>query len=212
MKKITFGCPEEHVPSKYCSKFSYTESEISYPIEKINFDVNSRGCVLEFPCEGNEQFYGLGLQLKRFNLTGGKFALRPNADPMGPTGDSHAPVPFFVSTAGYGIFVDTARQMEVNFNRKKITGVVKQTEKKISMSTEELYATGSDGDASYVVVQIPVAKGVDIYVIEGETISQVVAQYNMLAGGGCMPPLWGLGGLILIIYNSYYLSDTRNNM
>ena len=39
--------------------------------------------------------------------------LRVNADPVADTGDSHAPVPFYVSNRGYGIFIDTARYVNV---------------------------------------------------------------------------------------------------
>ena len=62
MKKITFGNPELFVPSKYCSGFCCEETEVAYPIHRITFRTNARGCVLEFPL-GEEQIYGFGLQL-----------------------------------------------------------------------------------------------------------------------------------------------------
>lgn len=118
--RIRFGSPEKRVPSRYCEKFSYLEEKTTYGTEKIHFEVNARGCLLEFPIQGKEHFYGLGLQLKAFDLTGKKFVTRVNADPVSATGDSHAPVPFFVSTLGYGIYFDTARYVEFEFGRKKI--------------------------------------------------------------------------------------------
>ena len=195
MRKIIFGTPEKIVPSNFCKGFDYRETEGVYPVDAINCSLNSRGCVLEFPCGAEEQFFGLGLQLKTFNLTGGKFTLHPNADPVAATGDSHAPVPFFVSTAGYGIYIDTARHAEFYFNKKKTleTEYAADDKKTLAVSTEELYKRRAEKGASRVVVQIPVAKGVTIYVIEGKTISDIVSQYNMLAGGGCSVPEWGLG-------------------
>lgn len=44
-------------------------------------------------------------------------------------------------------------------------------------------------------VEIPVAKGIDVYIFEGENILDIVSQYNMFSGGGCDVPEWGLGFL-----------------
>lgn len=196
--RIRFGTPEKVVPSAYCKNFSYREEKISYDTEKIRFEVNARGCLLEFPIQGKEHFYGLGLQLKAFDLTGKKFVTRVNADPVSATGDSHAPVPFFVSTSGYGIYFDTARYVEFEFGRKKndlkfCKPSGDKDDSEVKTSTEELYAVRSVGEESVISVQIPVAKGVDVYIFEGENVTDVVGQYNMLAGGGCTIPEWGAG-------------------
>lgn len=194
IKKVTFGETESIVPSKFCEKFSYTEGEIKYPVSKIFFKVNRRGCVLELPMIGGEQFFGGGLQLHAFNLTGKKIVTRVNSDPTAPTGDSHAPVPFFVSTAGYGIYFDTARYAEFEFGKKKPLRVQKNFELgQVFLDTAELYKAEDTDDSSVISVQIPVAKGIDIYIIEGENITDVVSQYNMLSGGGCSVPDWGFG-------------------
>ncbi len=193
MKKIMFGKSEKIVPSKFCKEFSYKERDVRYPVDKIAFKENARGCVLEFPTQEGEQFFGLGLQLKAFNLTGKKYVLRVNADPVAETGDSHAPVPFFVSNKGYGIYIDTARYAEFDFGRIHIKNEQIIKERKIATSTEDLYTTAELSKGSVITVQIPAAKGVDIYIIEGENITDVVAQYNMLSGGGCDVPEWGLG-------------------
>ena len=193
MKKITFGMPEKMVPSLFCKGFSYKEKEVQYPIDKIAFKQNARGSVLEFPVQEGEQFFGLGLQLKAFNLTGKKYVLRVNADPVAETGDSHAPVPFFVSNKGYGIYIDTARYAEFDFGRFHVKNKKAIAERQIATSTEDLYKTAELSKDAVITVQIPVAQGVDIYIIEGETITDVVAQYNTLSGGGCDVPEWGLG-------------------
>ena len=117
MKKIIFGTPEKIVPSKFCKDLNYIETKIKYPVGSINFRENARGSVLEFPVRNGEHFYGLGLQLKAFDLLGKRQTTRINSDPEVATGDSHAPVPFFVSTKGYGIYFDTARYIEVDFGK-----------------------------------------------------------------------------------------------
>ena len=45
----------------------------------------------------------------------------------------------------------------------------------------------------------------DVYIIEGDTITDIVSQYNMLAGGGCEVPDWGLG--VLYRCNARYNAD-----
>jgi hypothetical protein len=72
MKKLTFGTPEAFTPSKFCDGLTYTETEISYPTEEIEFYENARGCVLRLPLGESEHLYGLGLQLKAFDLRGEK--------------------------------------------------------------------------------------------------------------------------------------------
>lgn len=193
MKKLTFGSPEELVPSKFCKGFNFKESDVKYDISAIQFYNTKRGCCLRLPIKSDEQIYGLGLQLKAFNLRGRKFTVRPNADPKAPNGDSHAPAPFFVSTAGYGIYVDTARYAEFHFgatlleNNKNAT----YSDATIGVNTDQLYSA-KNFEGGTISIQIPVAEGVDIYIIEGENITDVVAQYNMLSGGGCDVPNWAL--------------------
>ena len=60
MKKITFGEPEKLIPSVFCKNFTFTESEIKYPIEKIHFKKNTRGCIITMPLAKYEQIYGEG--------------------------------------------------------------------------------------------------------------------------------------------------------
>ena len=115
MLKVSFGTPEKIVPTNFCKNLCYKETEVSYDVSAIKFKTTARGCVLEMPLKFEEQVYGCGLQLKGFNHKNHKLQLRVNSDPVANTGDSHAPVPFFVTTGGYGIYVDTARYVEVCF-------------------------------------------------------------------------------------------------
>lgn len=193
MKKIVFGTPEQWTPSRFCKNFSYSETKIKYPVKEISFETNVRGCLLKMPLDADEQIYGLGLQLKGFSLRGRKHTIRPNADPIAFTGDSHAPVPFFVSTKGYGMFIDTARNAEFYFGSSEFLRKRNITEETqvAATNTDDLYGNDKQ-NRSNISIQIPVVKGVEIYIIEGETITDIVAQYNMLAGGGCSVPQWGL--------------------
>jgi len=209
MKKFTFGTPEELLPSTFCKNFNYTESNIKYPESNFNFRTTKDGCIIEFPIEDDCQIYGFGLQLKQFNHRGAKLHLAVNADPATKNGETHAPVPFFVTNKGYGMYFDTARYADFYCGVKKRGSSFEDTfvKEQPSDSTAELYALRKE-EGLVMSVKIPSAKGIDIYVMEGNTITDIVKQYNMLAGGGCDVPEWGLG----LLYRCYTKWDAEKIM
>lgn len=199
MQKITFGTPEKIVPTKYCKCLNYIEKDIKYNTDNFKFKTTSRGCVLEFPLEEDEQIYGFGLQLKGFNHKNHKLQLRTNSDPVANTGDAHAPVPFFVTTKGYGMYFDTARYIEVHCGYGKNKNRQPEPNNTIIATAEDLYKKCGLKETTVMSVEIPVAKGIDVYIFEGKNILDVVSQYNMFSGGGCEVPEWGLG----VLYRAY---------
>ncbi len=205
MKKYTFGTPENIVPSAFCDGFNYKESDISFSKESFDFRETEKGCVLEFKISPDTKIYGFGLQLYKFNEYGNKVTIRCNADAPRATGDSHAPVPFFVTNKGYGIYFDTARYAEFYCGVKKPGGKTTKENSDVLLSTDELYSAKKSEDDVIISAFIPAAKGIDIYVIEGKNITDIVSQYNMMSGGGCDVPEWGLG--VLYRCNGGYNSD-----
>ena len=200
MKRFTFGMPEKMVPSRFCDGFRYVETDVNYPAANFTFKKIPSGCVLEFPIEDDCHIFGFGLQLKHFDHRGRKLRLDVNADPVGADGESHAPVPFFVTNKGYGMYFDTARYAEFYCGKQKNTGKNAAKSSGGSAGSEvELYAVRQD-TGLVMSVRIPVAAGVDVYVIEGDSITDIVSQYNRLAGGGPEVPEWSLG----MLYRCYY--------
>lgn len=199
MKKFTFGTPEAIVPSRYCPDFRYIETDVKYDPANFTFKTTARGCVLELPLKYGEEVFGFGLQLKGFNHKNHKLHLRVNSDPVANTGDSHAPVPFFVTTNGYGMYFDTTRYAEVHcgYSRSKSRSSVPNNS--IIATAEDLYKKCGLQEDTFMSIEIPVAKGIDVYVFEGDTITDIVSQYNMMSGGGCKVPEWGLG----VMYRCY---------
>ena len=197
MKRFTLGTPEDLVPSKFCPGFRYEETPVSYPASNFVCRETPAGFVVEFPLEDDCQIFGFGLQLRQFNHRGRSLKLAVNADPVTANGESHAPVPFFVTNKGWGMYFDTARYAEFDCGRQKnpvLGGKRAVSEGGAADNEADLYAARRE-NAAYMTVRIPAARGVDVYVIEGRTISDIVAQYNLLAGGGPEVPAWGLGML-----------------
>ena len=141
------------------------------------------GC--RIPLAPNEQIYGFGLQFLSMQQRGKKRVTRVNADPKFDTGDSHAPVPFYVTSLGYGVFVDSARYVTFYCGeaRRKPEGISDPR------ATHNL----ADEDVSEVIAEVPNCQGVDVYLFAGPTMLEAVRRYNLFSGGGCVPPDWGLG-------------------
>lgn len=202
--KWTAGEPEAITPVKLFDKSIKTKALRNIPCEnkppvkegEIKLRLLNRGMVIEMPLEEGEQIYGFGLQLHRVNHTGRKKVIRVNSDPIADTGDSHAPVPFYVSSKGYGVLIDTSRYVTfyAGTNLEKGASAHKKNEKKTVGTTEiELYGYGAAQGDRTMMIDVPHVKGVDVYFFEGPDIKQAVQRYNLFSGGGCLPPMWGLG-------------------
>lgn len=160
---------------------------------QVRFETIDRGILLRLPLAEGESLFGLGLQLKSHEQRGKKKTLRVNSDPLADTGDSHAPVPFIASTAGWALLVDTARYATFfSGSHRRAVDLAETVPGLSGSSTEELYQARSGG-LRELVVEVPVAQGVDAYLFAGPTLKDAVRRYNLFSGGGCLPPMWGLG-------------------
>ena len=211
--KGTIGVPETHTPVSL-RKFPVREealqllgeAKLPAAAECITFRRNARGLQIMLPMDSDEDIYGFGLQLRSMNQAGRKRLLRVNSDPAADTGEGHAPAPFYISTAGYGLFVDTFRHAEFYMGTSLEKGrsahctEVNRTHKEFSESA--LYALKRNVERRTVIIDLKAVEGVDFYVFAGN-VKQVVQRYNLFSGGGCLPPMWGLG----VWYRSYGGSD-----
>ena len=137
--------------------------------------------------------YGFGLQLMSFQQRGKKRINRVNADPKGDSGDSHAPVPFYVTTRGYGILVDTLRHAQFYCGEAHPRPTEPLSARDVVVNTPQETGDRNRAASSRVLVEVPRAAGVDVYLIAGPTMLEAVQRYNLFSGGGVVPPEWGLG-------------------
>jgi alpha-D-xyloside xylohydrolase len=203
--KFSFGTPEKITPVSTRHYPPATEGFAHLPqISKcpiaVSAQISRRGCLVSLPLGINEASYGLGLQLQSFMQRGAKKRLRVNADPKMDTGDSHAPVPFYVTTRGYGVLIDTARYATFYSGGKKplatVTAAAPEANAPFKIAADALpaaYRRANLGERSQVLVEIPEAEGIDVYVFAGPTMRHAVQRYNLFSGGGPLPPRWGLG-------------------
>jgi alpha-D-xyloside xylohydrolase len=163
------------------------------PLERLLGEVTSRGCALSLPLQPNELMYGFGLQLQSLQQRGKKRVIRVNADPKGDSGDSHAPVPFYVTTHGYGILVDTFRHAQFYCGEAHLKPTRNASKQSVEVNTPQETRDKDLGKLGQVRVEVPRAKGVTVYLFGGPSILHAVQRYNLFSGGGVVPPEWGLG-------------------
>jgi alpha-D-xyloside xylohydrolase len=197
--RATIGTPERFTPVSsrlvppQTEAFARLPRVDAAPLPPIEGRQTARGCLVQLPLRPEEQIFGLGLQFLSFAQRGKKKVTRVNADPKIDTGDSHAPAPFYVTTEGIGILIDTARYATFYFGdaRPKPTGAAQGT---AGSNPDPNYThTVHEGDNGRIIVETPRASGVDVYLFAGPEMQDAVKRYNVFSGGGYVPPRWGLG-------------------
>ena len=197
--KATLGVPEKFTPIS--SRLVPPKNEalarlpdvVAASLPAIHGKRMVRGYKVELPLRPQEQIYGLGLQFMSHAQRGKKKIMRVNADPRMDTGDSHAPVPFYVTTEGVGVLIDTARYATFYLgsarpkpDRAKASAAQADPDPSYSHNLQ-------DAEVGTVRVEVPSAAGVDVYLFAGPTMLDAVRRYNLFSGGGFVPPEWGLG-------------------
>ena len=203
--RIRFGEPETFVPTAFRERVPLSQAIATLPAPgDLPFELSEIRCTkqtgrltLYVPCEEpGDEIYGFGLDPRAYRQKGLRKRLTVCAGVIDRTGASHGPVPFYMSTKGYGVWVDTARVPYVHVARLSPKSSVVKTKlpaTAIKTSEADLYASQKARGRTEVIFDIPAAPGADIYVFGGPTLREAVQRYNLFSGGGCVPPMWGLG-------------------
>lgn len=166
---------------------------VDFPLARAEIRASSRDgkLALRFPLGAQEQLYGLGLNFKAVQQRGTVKELR--VDHFGGTdnGRTHAPVPFYVSSAGYGVLIDAARYITV-YAGTAVRVDSENPPRVRDRNTDRSWSSQPTSDAVEVLVP---ARGATLYVFGGPTAMDAVRRYNLYSGGGYLPPKWGLGFL-----------------
>ena len=169
------------------SKIAHTE----FPFENGSVVTALEGdnTTLRFPLKAGEQLFGFGLNFQTVHQRGRVMELHMDHYGGKDNGRTHAPVPFYVSDRGYGVFINSARYIKVWAG----TGVRKdspEAPEPRDRNTDKQWTSRPYSDAVEILIPAP---GVEIYVFGGPTILDAVRRYILYSGGGCLPPRWGLG-------------------
>lgn len=157
------------------------------PPEAIAFAQVGGRSVVRLPLPPGVPVFGLGLQFVRTDHRGRTRHLRVNSDPKEDTGETHAPVPFYVTGSGYGVLIHTSRIVTLHCAstvRRGDPGLIRDRNR-----DRDWAATPSASAVEAVVAD----SGMEVLIFAGPTPLEAVRRYNLYCGGGCLPPRWGLG-------------------
>ena len=115
--RLRLGTPERFTPTSFRAAEPLHEAlgrvtpvdRLPLRAAEIRLVKTGRGCTVQLPMKANEQIFGFGMNIRLFNMTDRRVFIRASNAPDSVLNDSHAAVPFYVSSAGYGVFVNTAR-------------------------------------------------------------------------------------------------------
>ncbi len=144
---------------------------------------------LRIPLVKGEQLYGFGLNFQTVHQRGKILNLHVDHYGGKDNGRTHAPVPFYVSSQGYGVLINSVRYLTVYAG----SGVRKDSPNAPvaqDRNTDKNWSSRPYSDAVEILVP---AAGVEIYLFAGPTTMDAIRRYNLYCGGGALPPRWGLG-------------------
>ncbi|MCE5315597.1 MAG: TIM-barrel domain-containing protein [Armatimonadota bacterium] len=168
--------------SEYLNRIEIRSAELSISVVKSPFMVefrdqaervltssapswNSQYSVSRNTSGEDEHFFGFGLQFHKLDQRGLYRVIKTNADPPFDNGMAHASDPFFYSTRGYGIFLNSTGYSHFD----------------MCCTVADQY-TFSAPDPT-----------LDYYFIYGPTFRDISDRQTWLRGRVQMPPKWGLG-------------------
>ncbi|WP_243745685.1 TIM-barrel domain-containing protein [Segetibacter sp. 3557_3] len=210
--KAVIGKPEAYDLLKAAGAQPRTEAlakigTATFPLSQadINGVVQDGKTALRFPLQKDEQLYGFGLNFQTVHQRGKILQLHVDHYGGKDNGRTHSPTPFYVSSNGYGVFINSARYLNVYAG----SGVRKDSKNppvEKDRNTDKSWSSRPYSDA--VEISVP-AGGVEVYVFAGPTALDAVRRFNLFNGGGPLPPRWGLGFTQRV--KSLYTADEVKN-
>jgi alpha-glucosidase (family GH31 glycosyl hydrolase) len=150
--------------------------------------------MVRIPTDADETLYGFGLQLDGIKKS--RKVMTLNVDHWSKGGGrTHAPVPFYISSKGYGVFFNTARFLKIYNqvgNRKDSLRNPAEVDRNPPPDEKQAGPWLAQPPGDSVEAQVN-GQGIELVVFSGNSLLEVVQRYNLFSGGGALPPLWGLG-------------------
>lgn len=116
-----------------------------FDMKKIRFSEMRKGVLAHITIDTSKRFYGFELQTNSIDQTGMRREIRTNSSVLGNVGFGHAPMPFYISTKGYGVLVNSSRYVAFYMASKgKLDERVRKPDanrkqEKIELNTVQLY-------------------------------------------------------------------------
>lgn len=181
-----------------------------FPLSESEIDVKliDGKTYLRFPLDKKEQLYGFGLNFQTVHQRGRIMRLHVDHYGGNDNGRTHAPTPFYVSSNGYGVFINSARYLDVYAG----SAVRKDSEHPPEAKDRNIDKSWTSRPYSDAVEVLVPAEGVELYIFGGPKPIDAVRRFNLFNGGGVLPPRWGLGFTQRVqrLYNAQEVEDEVN--
>ncbi|MBC7871880.1 MAG: hypothetical protein H7Y09_13635 [Chitinophagaceae bacterium] len=140
-------------------------------IQKVEWLTDSnhkRRVRLTFPCKPDERFFGLGERFNALNQRGNIIDVRVYEQYKNHGQRTYMPIPFLLSSAGYGIYVESNRWMQF-----------------------DLAATAPD--CWMLEVDLGTDETCSLHGFTGNDPVEIIAQFTQMTGPAALPPEWAFG-------------------
>ncbi len=152
------------------------------PIAFCKLDGKNNRATVSFECKSDECFAGTGERFAKMDLSGQTFFLK-NQDGQGVNNRrTYKNIPFYVSSRMYGAFYHTC------------------THSKLSLAGMSTRSVQFMADQALL----------DVFLIGGDSIEEIIHGYRDLTGYPSMPPLWSFG--IWMSRMTYFSADEVNGI
>lgn len=152
------------------------------PIAFCKADNENERATISFECKSDECFAGTGERFMKMDLSGQTFFLK-NQDGQGVNNRrTYKNIPFYISSRMYGCFYHTSSYC------------------KISLA----------GQSTRSVQFLSNHAKLDVFLIAGESVEEIIRGYRDLTGYPSMPPLWSFG--IWMSRMTYFSADEVNEI
>ena len=164
------------------------QAKLPFSLDTVDLKKSKSFSTVKIPLGKDEKIFGLGLQMKGADRRGGIYHLQ--VDHYSEGNDRlHVPTPLYISSAGYAVFLNTSRP--TNF----YVGVGNRLDDKSrppfrDRNTDPNWDAQPPSDWVEASVEAP---GLEVIILSGPTAMDAIRRYNLLCGGGAMPPMWALG-------------------
>src|SRR5215203_7278199 len=136
-----------------------------FPFRQVDIagSISDGKTFLRFPIDKEEQLYGFGLNFQTVHQRGKILELHVDHYGGRDNGRTHAPTPFYVSSKGYGVFINSARYLKIYAGTAARKNSKNAPEEK-DRNTDQTWTSRPYSDAVEIIVP---AGGVEVYVFAG---------------------------------------------
>ncbi len=145
--------------------------------------------ILKMPIRKQEDIYGAGLKFHSIRNENNVVHLKADHYGGKDNGRTHAPVPFHVSSFGYGLLIDSPEPVSYYI------GTPHRRDEKIKPVAQDRNTDDNwqaFNEPAYIEIAIN-ADAATLVLFESNTLLETVQKFNLYCGGGTLPPRWGLG-------------------